>query len=64
VGHHPLEPRISELTGCTVIAVQRDDEVIMDIPSEFALIEGDALYVCGTVDAFDCFHEEFAVPRG
>ena len=64
VDHHPLEPRIRELTGCTVIAVEREGQVIMDIPPELVLVEGDALYVCGTVDAFDLFYEEFAESRG
>jgi Kef-type K+ transport system membrane component KefB/Trk K+ transport system NAD-binding subunit len=59
VDHSPLEPRIHELTGCTVIAIERGEDVIMDIPSDLILIEGDALYVCGTVDAFDKFYEEF-----
>ena len=64
VGHHPLEPRIRELTGCTVIAIERSGEVLMDIPPELVLEEGDGLYVCGTVDAFDHFYEEFAESRG
>ena len=64
VNHHPLESRIRERTGCTVIAVERGDEVIMDIPPEFSLIAGDALYVCGTVDAFDHFYQEFTESRG
>jgi voltage-gated potassium channel len=59
IDHSPLEPRIHQLTGCTIIAVERDEQVIMDIPAELVLIEGDALYVCGTVDAFDKFYEEF-----
>jgi voltage-gated potassium channel len=63
VDHSPLEPRIHELTGCTVIAIERGEEVIMDIPSDLVLIEGDALYVCGTVDAFDQFYEEFTASR-
>jgi Kef-type K+ transport system membrane component KefB/Trk K+ transport system NAD-binding subunit len=63
VDHHPLEPRIRERTGCTVIAVERADEVIMDIPSDFVLRDGDALYVCGTVDNFDHFYEEFTESR-
>jgi Trk K+ transport system NAD-binding subunit len=63
VDHHPLEPRIRELTGCTVIAVERSEEVIMDIPPDFILVPGDALYVCGTVDDFDHFYEEFTESR-
>ena len=64
VDHHPLEPSIRELTGCSVIAVERDGEVIMDIPPDFLLGDGDALYVCGTADAFDHFYEEFTVSPG
>ena len=59
VGHHPLEPRISKLTGCTVIAVEREGQAIMDLPAQFLLKQGDALYVCGTTDAFEHFYEEF-----
>ena len=64
VDHHPLEPRIRELTGCTVIAIERAGEVITEIPPELVLVEGDALYVCGTVGAFDLFYEEFAAATG
>ena len=63
VDHHPLEPRVRELTGCTVIAVERAEEVIMDIPPDFVLVEGDALYVCGTVNDFDHFYVEVADSR-
>ena len=59
VGHHPLESSIRERTGCTIVAVERATEVIMDIPSEFTLGEADELYVCGTVDALNRFNEVF-----
>lgn len=62
VGHHPLEQRIHELTACTVIAVERDGDVIMEIPAELTLTDGDQLYVCGTVEAFDQFYEEYGGP--
>ncbi len=62
-GHHPLESRVRERTGCSVIAVERAGEVIMDIPPSFVLAEEDALYVCGTAPAFDSFYEEFAGSR-
>jgi K+/H+ antiporter YhaU regulatory subunit KhtT len=63
-GRHPTESRIRERTGCTVIAVERAGEVVMDIPPSFILAEDDALYVCGTVHAFNRFYEEFAESRG
>ena len=40
--------------------LQRDGEIIMDISPEFILTGTDAIYVCGTVDAFNGFYEEFA----
>lgn len=45
-------------------ALKRSLGVAVDIPPEFSLITGDALYVCGTVDAFDHFYEEFTESRG
>jgi K+/H+ antiporter YhaU regulatory subunit KhtT len=57
-GHHPLESGIRERTGCSVVAVERAGEIILDIPASFVLAEDDALYVCGTVKALELFHEE------
>ena len=57
-GHHPLESGIRERTGCSVVAVERAGEIILDIPSSFVLAEDDALYVCGTVRALEHFNEE------
>jgi K+/H+ antiporter YhaU regulatory subunit KhtT len=58
-GQHPLESSIRERTGCTIVAVERDREVIMDIASAFTLGEADELYVCGTVDALNRFNQAF-----
>lgn len=33
---------------------------LMDIPASFVLSDEDALYICGTLDAFDRFHREFS----
>jgi Trk K+ transport system NAD-binding subunit len=63
VGRNPLESRIREHTGCSVVAVERGGQVFMDIPPSFVLSEEDALYVCGTVNAFDRFYEEFTESR-
>ena len=62
-GRHPLESRIRERSGCSVVAVERAGEIIMDIPPSFVVAEDDTLYVCGTIKAFDRFYEEFAVAR-
>ncbi len=57
-GHHPLESGIRERTGCSVVAVERAGEIILDIPPSFVLAEDDALYICGTAKAFELFYED------
>ena len=59
VGRHPLESGDHERTGCTVVAVERAGKIILDIPPSFVLAEEDALYVSGTAEAFNRYHEEF-----
>jgi len=59
VGRHPLESADHERTGCTVVAVERAGKIILDIPPSFVLVEEDALYVSGTAEAFNRYHEEF-----
>ncbi len=63
VGRHPLESSIREHTGCTIVAVERTGEVIMEISSSFALSEEDQLYVCGTVDALKRFNDQFVASQ-
>ena len=58
-GRHPFAARIRERTGCSVVAVERNGEVIMEFPASFVLEPGDALYVCGTPAAFERYYEEF-----
>ena len=59
-GQHPHDPSICDGTGCAIVAVERAGEIIMDVSPEFILTGTDAVYVCGTVDAFNGFNEEFA----
>ncbi len=58
-GRHPLAARIRERTGCSVVAVERAGEVLMEIPASLVLEPEDALYICGTPAAFDRYYEEF-----
>ncbi|MCH7881337.1 MAG: cation:proton antiporter [Proteobacteria bacterium] len=59
VGRHPLEPGIREQSQCTIVAVERAGEVIMDLPQSLVVAEGDGLYVCGTVKNLNRFYEAF-----
>ena len=58
-GQELSRTRIRELTGCSVVAVERGGEVIMEFPPSFRLAEGDAVYVCGTAAAFERYREAF-----
>lgn len=60
IGRHPHKSGIREQSGCSVVAVERNSEIIMDLPEDFTLKEGDALYVCGIVGTFSRFYSEFA----
>jgi Trk K+ transport system NAD-binding subunit len=62
-GRNPLAERVRERTGCTVVAVERDGDVAMELPASFRLMPDDALYICGTQDAVARYHEEFPVAR-
>ena len=62
-GGRPLEARIRERTGCSVVAVERGGEVQLDIPTTFSLSDADALYVCGTPAAFNLLYEQFPEAR-
>ncbi|MDH3271705.1 MAG: cation:proton antiporter [Gemmatimonadota bacterium] len=58
-GKNPLEERIRERTGCTVVALRRGGTVSMDFPPDLELASDDAIYVCGTSDAIARYREEF-----
>ncbi len=58
-GRHPLTAGIRERTGCSVVAVERQGEILIDFPAEFELSGDDALYLCGTGNAFSRYLEAF-----
>jgi Kef-type K+ transport system membrane component KefB/Trk K+ transport system NAD-binding subunit len=62
-GKNPLAARIRERTGCSVVAVERDGQILMDFPPSFNLARNDALYLCGTRDAVNLYYEEYPASR-
>lgn len=61
------QQRVSDIvgdTGCTVIGVERGQDIIMDVTTSFALQQNDGLYVCGTPGAFNRLHERYAPTAG
>ena len=51
VGHHPAGLEIRTRTGCSVVAVERGQEALLEFGTEFRFAEGDAVYVCGSTAA-------------
>ncbi len=59
VGRHPAELEIRTRTGCSVVAVERGDEALLEFDPEFRFAEGDAVYVCGSTAATRRYLELF-----
>jgi Trk K+ transport system NAD-binding subunit len=50
---------IRERTGCSLVAVERGDDVIVEFPGGFALAPGDIVYITGTNDTIAQFHRAY-----
>jgi Trk K+ transport system NAD-binding subunit len=50
-GRHPADLRIRETTGVSVVAVERDHDLLVDFDAEFRFENGDDVYICGSADA-------------
>ena len=54
------EAAVRETTGCTVIAIERGDDVITDVGPETRIERGDELIVAGTGEGVRAFERAFA----
>lgn len=57
VGSHPADLDLRERTGCSVVAVERGDDVVVNFGADFRFREGDAVYLAGSTDAISRFPE-------
>jgi Trk K+ transport system NAD-binding subunit len=62
-GAHLAGARIRERTGCSVVAVERGDQVIADFGADFELRTDDAVYITGPDDAIEKFFATFPSAR-
>lgn len=60
VGRAPAELDLRARTGCSVVAVERGEEVLVEAGPDFRFEPGDAIYVCGPADRVSRFHELLA----
>ena len=56
---HPKQFELRYKTGCTVVAVERGDQVIVEFAADFKFAPSDAVYICGSAEAAQQFYEQF-----
>ncbi len=57
--HHPKQHDLREKTGCTVIAVERGEELLVEFNADFRFQTNDAVYICGSAEAAQKFYQSF-----
>jgi Trk K+ transport system NAD-binding subunit len=57
-GRRPADLRLRERTGCSVVAVERGEEVLVELGEDFRFRPEDAVYVCGSTGAVRRFAAE------
>ncbi len=50
-GKHPADLRIRSRTGCSVVAVERGQELLVHLNREFRFEADDSVYICGSEEA-------------
>ena len=58
-GRRPAELGVRERTGCSIVAVERGEEVLVELGPDFRFQPEDAVYVCGSSRAVRRFQEVF-----
>ncbi len=59
VGLQPAEAAIRERTGCSIVAVERENRLIVNYDADFAFRATDVVFVCGNADSIDRFREAY-----
>jgi len=58
-GYHPKQAGLLEQTGCSVVAVERGEELMVEFGPEFAFLADDAVYICGSGEATERYYRMF-----
>ena len=58
--YHPRDTDIREKTGCSVVAVERGDELLVEFGPEFRFQPNDAVYICGNAEAAQKYDSIFS----
>ncbi len=58
-GSRPAELAIRETTGCSVVAVERGDDLLVEFGDEFRFQTGDVIFICGSSEATQKYSEVY-----
>ncbi|HSN85947.1 MAG TPA: NAD-binding protein, partial [Thermoanaerobaculia bacterium] len=58
-GRHPADLALRKRTGCSVVAVERGDDVLVEFGPDFRFHSDDTIYICGSQGAVRRFTETF-----
>jgi Trk K+ transport system NAD-binding subunit len=58
-GRRPAELAVRETTGCSVVAVERGDDLLVEFGDEFRFRADDAIFICGSVEATQKYSEVY-----
>ena len=61
--YHPKQNELREKTGCTIVAVERGEELLVEFGADFVFHAGDAVYICGNAKAAQTFDQLFPRER-
>jgi len=59
IGKHPADLRIRSRTGCSVVAVERGEDLLVHLAPGFRFETNDSVYICGSEEATRAFVREF-----
>ncbi|MGZ8480038.1 MAG: potassium channel family protein [Candidatus Binatia bacterium] len=57
--YHPKQNDLREKIGCTVVAVERGEELLVEFGADFRFATNDAVYICGSAEAAQKFYQSF-----
>lgn len=58
-GHSPTTARVGENTGCSIVAVERLGEIMVDFPREFRIRPDDVVHIAGPESGIDRYFESY-----
>ena len=64
VGSHPWKHEALDRTGTRIVAVEREQQVLIEFGDDFRLQAGDVLYACGSLNSLDRCQRTFQTSPG